>query len=73
MHLVKTAKVPESEAGIAECKPLLWMGDCLKQAQEGMRSSGPLGAHMAARPHLAPPLPPMHARAGSAATAQAHA
>lgn len=26
-----------------------------------MRSSGPLGAHMAARPHLAPPLPPMHA------------
>ena len=26
-----------------------------------MRSSGPLGAHMAARPHLAPPLPPMRA------------
>lgn len=23
-----------------------------------MRSSGPLGSHMAARPHLAPPLPP---------------
>ena len=26
-----------------------------------MRSSGPLGTHMAARPHLAPPLPPMRA------------
>jgi len=25
-----------------------------------MRSSGPLGSHMAARPHLASPLPPVH-------------
>ena len=25
-----------------------------------MRSSGPLGLHMASRPQLAPPLPPVH-------------
>lgn len=28
--------------------------------QDGMRSSGPLGSHMAARPHLASALSPLH-------------
>ena len=31
-----------------------------KEVQDGMRSSGPLGSHMAARPQLASPLPPVH-------------
>ena len=35
--------------------------------QDGMRSSGPLGSHMAARPHLAPALPPLQSRQGMAA------
>ena len=35
--------------------------------QDGMRSSGPLGSHMAARPHLVPALPPSRSRQAVAA------
>ena len=35
--------------------------------QDGMRSSGPLGSHMAARPHLAPALPTLQSGNATAA------